>query len=392
MSIIPKGKTIMESPFKYGVTVSSKHFTNRERESKKLYQNLTQGINTTIISPRRWGKSSLVEKVVVDINRSEKNTTTIIIDLFSVADAESFLETFAREIIKASSNKWEDWVKSSKDFFKQLVPKISFGVDPQHDFKIGFDWNEISKHRNEILNLPEIIATKKNTNFIICLDEFQNIAEFKQYAELEKEMRSIWQRQKNVTYCLYGSKRHMMSNIFDDSSKPFYRFGDLMHLNKIKNEKWIQFIVKGFSSTNKSISKENAALIANKMKDAPWYVQQLAHYTWQSTDSKTTKTIINNSLSELIAANSPFYANKIESMSKTQTYLLIAIANGTKQLTSTKAMQQYKIGTPRNVSKNKAFLINEDIVHEINGKFEFVDPAFEMWFLKEFLNKDYKIR
>lgn len=145
------------------------------------------------------------------------------------------------------------------------------------------------------------------------------------------------------------------------------------------------------NSGDSELQQFDPALLT-EMKDAPWYVQQLAHYTWQSTDSKTTKTIINNSLSELIAANSPFYANKIESMSKTQTYLLIAIANGTKQLTSTKAMQQYKIGTPRNVSKNKAFLINEDIVHEINGKFEFVDPAFEMWFLKEFLNKDYKIR
>ena len=101
-----------KSPFVYGSTVSSKSFTNREKEAEKLYQNLTQGINTTIISPRRWGKSSLVEKVINDINQKEKTFKTMIIDLFSVACEEEFLEVFTREVIKASSSKWEDWVKT----------------------------------------------------------------------------------------------------------------------------------------------------------------------------------------------------------------------------------------------------------------------------------------
>ena len=113
-----------KSPFVYGSTVSSKSFTNREKEAEKLYQNLTQGINTTIISPRRWGKSSLVEKVINDINQKEKTFKTVIIDLFSVACEEEFLEVFTREVIKASSSKWEDWVKTEKNFFKQLIPLI----------------------------------------------------------------------------------------------------------------------------------------------------------------------------------------------------------------------------------------------------------------------------
>ena len=90
------------SPFKYGVTVSDKAFTNREDEFEKLYNNLIQGTNTTIISPRRWGKSSLVEKVINTINSKEKKHKTVLIDLFSVASEEEFLEVFAREVIKAS--------------------------------------------------------------------------------------------------------------------------------------------------------------------------------------------------------------------------------------------------------------------------------------------------
>ena len=92
-----------DSPFIYGTIVSIQSFTNREAESAKLQSNLLNGINTTIISPRRWGKSSLVEKVIIDINKKDKKTKTVIIDLFSVSSEEEFLEQFAREVIKASS-------------------------------------------------------------------------------------------------------------------------------------------------------------------------------------------------------------------------------------------------------------------------------------------------
>ncbi len=118
------------SPFTYGNTVSSYSFTNRKTELSKLHNNLVQGINTMIISPRRWGKSSLVEKAILDINRKEKGYKTVIIDLFTVNSEKDFLEVFAREIIKSSSTKWEEWIRNSKFFFKQLIPKISFVADP----------------------------------------------------------------------------------------------------------------------------------------------------------------------------------------------------------------------------------------------------------------------
>src|SRR5437016_11835828 len=114
-----------DSPFIYGTTVSSHSFTNREVETAKLQSNLLNGVNTTLVSPRRWGKSSLVEKVISDINKKNKEVKTVIIDLFSVNGEAEFLEVFAREVIKASSTKWQEWMSSGKDFFKNLIPKLS---------------------------------------------------------------------------------------------------------------------------------------------------------------------------------------------------------------------------------------------------------------------------
>lgn len=380
-------KQLKDSPFIYGVTVSEHAFANREKDIEKLTKNLLGGINTTVISPRRWGKSSLVEKVMLNIREKHPQIRIASTDLFTVGSIEEFLETFAREVIKATSSKWEEWVQNAKNGFSLLIPKIQIGNDPSNDFSIGFDWQEVQKHSLEVLDLPETIAKQKKLKLVVCLDEFQNIANWQEYESFEKKMRACWQRHKHVTYCLYGSKRHMMADIFNNPSKPFYRFGDIIMLPKIVTNKWVDFIVKGFAETGKQISRENAQLIAEKMKNHSWYVQQLAHYTWNRAKKKASIDDVKEALRELIMANSPLYQREIEILSTTQVNLLKAIVHDETQFTSVKVMQQYHLGTPRNVSKNKAILTNNDIIEKTENGYEFLDPAFERWFRKYFLKK-----
>ncbi|HET8855537.1 MAG TPA: hypothetical protein VFM60_06410 [Salinimicrobium sp.] len=201
---------IIASPLNSGVTLSPLALINREQESEKLYQNLTHGINIALISQRKLSKPNLVEKVTIEIQEKEEGFKIAVVDLFSVSTEEEFFEIFAKEIIKASSNNGEE---SLTDF-----PII----DPA----------EIKRHQDEILNIPEKIAQRKNIKFIVCLNEFQNLTSFPEYESLEKKMRAVWQRQKKVNYCFYGSNRHLMTDIFNNPSKPFYRFGDIMLLSK----------------------------------------------------------------------------------------------------------------------------------------------------------------
>lgn len=376
------------SPFLFGRTVSDLGFTNREKDLDKLYKNLTQGINTMLISPRRWGKSSLVEKLILELKTKNPAIKVVNLDLFSVSSEEEFLEMFAREVIKASSTMWQEWIQSAKDFFKQLTPILTVGIDPMNDFSLGFDWNQLKKHRSEILDLPEKLANDKNYRFIICLDEFQNLATFHEFEFLEKSMRAIWQRQKSVSYCLYGSKRHMMTDIFDNPSKPFYRFGDIMLLQKIKREKWISFIVESFANTKKEIAPDLAELIPTLMQDHSWYVQQLAHYTWQKTKKKATKREVQLAFSELIDANSPLYMREVEGLSVTQLNFLKAVAKKEEKLSSMEMLLKYRLGTSANVVKNKAILLKADILDEFNGKLSFLDPAFEYWFLRQYFRQE----
>lgn len=377
------------SPFAFGHVVNLQAFTNRENDLEKLKKNLLSGINTIIISPRRWGKSSLVEKAATQISTENSDFIVVKLDLFSANSEEEFLENFSKEIIKASSTKLEDWLENSKKLFQYLVPRFKLKLQPDSDFSISFDWKEAEKNKNEILNLPETLAAIKGKKVLICIDEFQNIAQFQNFENIEKNIRSVWQKQKNVVYCLYGSKRHMMQDIFANASKPFYKFGDIFWLQKIKTEKWISFIKEGFQKTGRTISEEFAQKIPGLMKNHSWYVQQFSFYVWSETNAEVTEDIFQNALQRLVEGNEPFFKNIAESLSVGQINLLKAILCGESQISAKKTLLDYHLGTSANVNKNKQTLINKDILDYTERGFELLDPVFELWFRKIYLGEKY---
>jgi hypothetical protein len=369
------------SPFKFGQIVSSVSFANRKREIALLENNLFSGNHLIIISPRRYGKSSLVQQFIHK-NSKKPDIIHCTIDLFSVHSEAEFYETLARELIKSSSNKMEEWILNARSFFKNLIPRISIGSDPINDFSVSFDLREINKHKTEILNLPEEIAKKKNRRVILYFDEFQNIGTFKNSLEFQKILRSVWQKHKNVSYCMYGSKRHMMREIFDNTETPFYRFGSLFVLDRIETGQWEDFIISRYKNSGKTINKNIASQIAVLMKNHPHYVQQLAHFAWSFTNITTTTEIVNHAIEFMINSNSPLFIKTVEDLSNTQINLLKAILKQEKHLSASETMQNYSLGTPRNVYKNKRMLERKDIIDVTPNEILFIDPLFEIWFKK----------
>jgi uncharacterized protein len=128
----------MKSPFLFGKVVSKDTFTNRVDDIARLSNNLTNRINTILISPRRWGKPSLVNKVATSLNN--KAIKVIQLDLMGIRSEEEIYNAFARATIKATSNKLADWLQLVKDTFKHISPKISISNDPSNDFEISFEW------------------------------------------------------------------------------------------------------------------------------------------------------------------------------------------------------------------------------------------------------------
>ncbi len=236
-----------ENPFVFGKSVEGNYFTDRDEETKRLEANLTHGINTVLISPRRWGKTSLVKKVIA--NNKRDDIRYVLLDMFYCKSEAAFYHLLANEIIKQTSSKLDEWIENGKRFLSNITPKFSFGSDPLNDFSISFEWNPKDGTDIEILQLPEKIAGKKGIRVVVCFDEFQQIGTFDDSLNFQKKLRSVWQHQRNVTYCMFGSKMHMMESMFSNASCPLYKFGDILFLKKIPTKEWVSFIISRFSAT-----------------------------------------------------------------------------------------------------------------------------------------------
>lgn len=369
----------MNAPFIFGKIAKSDNFTDREKETALLVSNFNSLINTIIISPRRWGKSSLVAKAA-DIATSQNEKLKICrVDLFNVRNEEHFYELLAMNILKATSTKWEESIDSIKKFFTRIVPKIVLSGDTQNEVSLDFDWNEIRRNPDEILDLAERIAIDKGIRIVLCVDEFQNIAEFDDPLYFQKKLRSHWQQHQHVSYCLYGSKRHMMLDVFTNSSMPFYKFGDLLFLEKIDTPSWIAFITEQFLKTGKSITEEQARLIVHLTDNHPYYVQQLAQQVWLRTSDTCTEDIVRQAHITIIEQLSLLFVTITESLTNNQIKFLKAMIAGETSLSSSEVMSKYRLGSSGNVTRSRKSLIEKDILDNKANKVSFQDPMYYYW-------------
>ncbi|MDO5606940.1 MAG: ATPase [Capnocytophaga sp.] len=370
-------------PFRFGKIVTGDYFVNRLADIERLKTNFSFGVNTVIISPRRWGKSSLVAKVKESLSE-DKSLIICDLDLFNIRSEEDFYIAYANAVMSASASKWEEIAALSKAFLSKLLPQITLTADNQTPLTFGVAWEDVGENADAILNLAESVALKKKKRIVVCFDEFQNIATFAEPLAFQKKLRAHFQVHQNVTYCFYGSKRHMMLDVFTDASMPFYKFGDLMFLDKISETEWEKYIVHSFAETGRTISESRARAIALRVENHPYYVQQLSQQVWFRTQSAVTEAIIEQAHEDLISQLSLLFVSLTENLPTSQVEFLRAMLNNETQLTSQKTLKKYKIGTSANVSRAKNALIQKDIIDEVNAGLYFQDPIYKEWLKRNY--------
>lgn len=369
-------------PFVFGVATSGDNFTDREKETARLLLNFQHGINTVLISPRRWGKTSLVQKVC---RLAQSDTLKVVyLDIFSCRSDRDFYDAFAAAVIKQTSSKLDEWLENVKLFLSRISPKVSMGTDPMTDFSVSLELNPKSDDIDEILQLPEKIAQKKGYNIVVCIDEFQQIAEFKDSKTFQKRLRSVWQLQKSVSYCLFGSKKHLMNELFEKKSLPFYKFGDAIYLSKIDTSDWVDYICSRFEVTGKHISKELAEKICHKVDNHSSYVQQLAWLVWIHTDKIATEQDFEDACQDILDQNTPLFEKQTENLTTYQFNFLKAVIDGIdSEFASQDVLVKYQLGSSANVSIVKRALVKKELIEIEKRRVYIPDPVMKVWLKKE---------
>ena len=368
--------------FIFGTAVSDYNFIGRKKETHRLIANFTEGINTILISPRRLGKTSLVKHVkkMLDPN---PDIIVVYLDMFACKTEYEFYNALSAAVLKQTASHAEKWMEYAKEFLVRLTPKLTFSPEANTDFSLSLGITPKTHTPDEVLNLAEEIARKRGKRIVICIDEFQQLGELPDSLTVQKRLRSAWQHQQLTSYCLFGSKQHLMSNIFQRRNMPFYQFGDMIFLGKIDKADWVEYIVTHFKDRNKFITQDLAERLCDIVDSYSSYVQQLAWLLFSSINEGMTATEsqLDLAVNDLLDANEALFMQQVEPLSAYQMNFLRAVAAGHHRAFGEKeTREEFNLGSPANITRLKNALISKDLI-EIQGRglIYLTDPVFCLW-------------
>ena len=368
----------MDRAFVYGMSVEGDNFTDRVKETKRLKLDFENGINVILVSPRRMGKSSIVKKVRSEM--TDPGIQVILMDIYDCRSEYDFYNRFASAIIKATATKTEQILDNIRRFLVRLTPKISFSPEPMSEISLSLGITPQNYLPEEILQLPEMIAQEQGIHLVVCIDEFQQIGEFSNSLAVQKRLRGVWQHQRNVSYCLFGSKKHLMMKLFQNRKMPFYQFGEMMFLDKIPTADWIAYICSRFEKQGKHISEELAQKICETVENNSSYVQQLAWNVFAETAEEATMEDFENGVQALMAQCSGLFEQQTQGLTSYQMNFIRAICDGVHDDFGSKAiLDNYNLGTKSNISRIKTALRNRELIDVTKEGVFLEDPVFRMW-------------
>ena len=370
--------------FVYGVAVSDYNFTGRQAETNRLVRNFEGGINSILISPRRWGKTSLVKHVCRLVDREK--VIPVFLDMFTCRNEYDFYNALSAAVIKQTATSADRWMENARDFLMRLTPKISISPEPLSDFSLSLGITPKTHSPEEVLQLVEAIAVKKQKRIVVCIDEFQQIGEFDDSLNVQKRLRSVWQHQQLTSYCLFGSKKHLMSSIFQRRNMPFYQFGDMLFLKKLPTEQWVEYIVSHFEQDGCHISEALASKICETVDNHSAYVQQLSWMliSRMSKGETATEQLLAAAIDDLLDANELLFIQQTESLTAYQMNFLRAVMAGhTSDFGEQHVREEYQLGSSSNIPRLKSALISRDLIDTDGKEYMLTDPVFSMWFRRK---------
>ena len=368
----------MKKLFVFGQSVTGDNFTDREKETHRLKMNFTHGVNTILISPRRIGKTSLVMKALSELDRDD--IVPVFFDMYDCRDDYDFYNKFSAAVLKATSSSMDTLMRNISEFLGRVTPKISVSPDPSADYSLSLGLTPRQYTSEEVLSLPQRIAAKRQKHIVVCMDEFQQIGEWPDSITVQKTMRGVWQHCQDVTFCFFGSKKHMMEKIFGDRSMPFYQFGEMTELERIPTEVWVRYISSRFEKEGKTIPEDIAARLCQSVENYSSYVQQLSWNLFVLTDKVATNEDLEEALDDTLSQNNSFFTEQIKDLTSYQLNFLKAIASGLHSgFASAKVLSEWHLGAKSNIAIIKKTLIDKELIDVKNGEITLSDPVFEIW-------------
>lgn len=375
------------NPFIVTGKIEPQYFCDRIEESARLIKSITNGNNMVIISPRRMGKTGLIQ-FCYEKPEIKNEYYTFFIDILHTSSLREFTYLLGREIFETLLPR----SKKMTTLFIQTLKSISgkFGFDPISGLPaFNIELGDIERPEYTLDEIFRYLATADKP-CIVAIDEFQQVAKYPE-KNIEALLRTHIQKIRNSNFIFAGSERHMMQEMFLSASRPFYHSADILELKAIVPEIYIPFIVRHFEQRNRRIEATNVEKVYSLFKGHTYYIQKTFNEAFADTPigKECTLDTIREAITNMVASNDTIFREILSNIPEKQKELLYAIAKDgeAERITSAQFIKRHKLSSASSVQSAVKKLLEKDVITEINKIFSVTDKLFAMWINQIYGNK-----
>lgn len=353
------------------------YFCDREKDLSRLNDNVLNGINTLVHSPRRLGKSALLRHFIFKLENKRKYET-LYVDLFATSNLNDFAKVLGEAVLKKYF--FKNILDGVKNLFAGIKASVSFSPDGMPLLDMGLDDTQVNSSLNEIFDYLE----KRKKKVIIAFDEFQEVANYPEKAEAY--LRTKAQELRNIHFIFSGSSGHILQNMFFGPKQPFYQSVDSIALDKIPEQKYFNFIKKCFSDAGKSISKSAINFLLEFTQTHTYYTQLLCNQCFYKTEKDLTEDKAKEIAYSYIEDHKIDYRSVLILIPARQAKVLQAISKEeyVGQPTSMEFIMKHKLSSPSSVLQAVNALEKKELILRTDNGFKTYDV-----FLKRFIEMFY---
>jgi hypothetical protein len=373
-----------ENPFVYGEIVPRAAFIDRDVELDRLVEDLADGQKVFLISPRRYGKSSLVRQALDILNRRRVATVDVTVSSFSSYVA--FLEGYARALValETRTGRATTWLR---DLFRGVTPEVRLEAGAHAGVALAFPSvrtaRDVARLSEEVFTLPARLAARLNRRIVVALDEFQAVAAFNG-GSVEQALRAAVQQQRQVGYVFAGSEPSLMEQMVGPK-RPFYKAGPVMRLGKIPADFFAAAVDSRFKRSGLTPESGLGAAIVDLAGNLPYDVQRLAHETWDDVAGLRRKAVglddLHATLHRLLAEQDTLFEAVWQRLTLAQraTLRAVVLEHGVEVL-GADVRARHRLGGPSSVQTSLAALVRDDVIaREDDRRYVVVDSLMREW-------------
>jgi hypothetical protein len=375
------------NPFRFGDIVGDEYFADRKDELESLKSDIRSGQNAVIISPRRYGKSSLVEQAASELRQEGVLTATV--DLFGITSLNQMVDSIAnvvyRDLARPLARAWHEATDLLGRLQPHVVIKGAAGDLAAVTISANLSPKDVARAVEDVLGLPGEIATRRGRQVALVLDEFQVVADIDR--NLPATMRKVFQRQGHVSHVFLGSQQSLMTRLFTEKGQPMYRLAKRVPLGPIAVQPFAEFIKQGFRRSGIGIEEEAVGLLLGLTGAHPYHTQELAHFTWNlavAAGRAADVDMVRSAHEEVYRSESPLFVAEWERLSAHQRRTLTAIAlEPSAAIFSDDFRSRHHLGAASSVQFSIEQLLGRNLVQSLGpGRYEVPDPYQRLWLIR----------